>query len=621
MSRSLRGARPSSSTVLLGLATLVALAVSIGMARQAHAQAVVQTITLQPGWNSVHLRVQPDAALATPEQVFDAPGIASVWNWSPRESTLEYIQNPGELDANDPDWLRWIPSEPLLTNLRYVRANHAYLVHYTGGAPVTIDVFGEPRPPRIRWIPDSFHLTGFPVTPAATQTFSEFFEGSRAHRAALVYRLASDRETWELVDPTTTSIEAGVAYWVYSEGGSSHVGALEVRVPNVDRIAFGTVAIEQELEVLNRSSVERTVTFAAEGADAELLLIANRDPDASADQRWLSLPRDVVLQPGESAAVRLGFRRASASISGDYTERLVVTDQLGSYFAYPVTASVEVQPSSLAGLWLGTVVIDAVSGVHAYERTCQQCSPRVDAEGNPTDCPEKGQPAPPGETHYGICLHAEGHPRAGLPVLADPTTPLPVAQPFAYRVLVHVDASDTARLVKEVIQLRRSDTGPGAGEVVLITDENAIPFFQPIALRDGELVGRRISTAAYDFEERTREMYGAFGGVLEVAVLLPADLPTHPMLHRYHPDHDGLDAQYQPEETSLPAHLTEVPAINRYMAFVFDPPDPNGLIGGYGEWSGDFYEEVQGLHKNSIYSTGRFDMKRISFVDELDPAQ
>ncbi len=608
------------STHALQLCRILGLFVMLFSSTTASAQATNQTFTLEPGWNAIYLRVQPIDGLAAPAQVFSVEGVASVWNWSPSESTLEFIQSPFELDVADPAWLRWIPGNTLLTNLEYVRANHAYLVHYTGAAPIELSVFGDPRPPEIRWIAKSFHLTGFPVTEGATQTFADFFAGSRAHEAGLVYRLGGDNQNWEQVDPTVTPIDSDQAYWVYSEEGSRHLGGLEVSVPDVDRIAFGTIGVEKEVTLLNRSAGARTVTISGQGANSDLLLLANPDPNALPVDAWLALPQDVVVAAGASARTRLGFQRSAAGSTGDYTDRLIVTDQLGSYFAFPVTASVVVQPSNLAGLWVGMVQIGAVSGVHAYDRSCQECSPLVDAEGNPTDCPEKGQPAPPGETQYGICVHPAGDPQAGLPVVTDTTQPLPVARPFAYRILVHVDGANQARLVKEVIELRRDETGPNAGEAVLLTDDTAIPFFKPIALRDGEFVGRRISTPAYDFPGRTLVMTGTLGVQLDVDLVVPSDLPTNPLRHRYHPDHDGLDAQYQ-QETGLAAHLYEVPEITRHFGLVFDPPDPNTLLSGYSAWTGAFTEEVSGLHKNTIYSTGTFTLKRISFVDELDPAQ
>lgn len=608
--------RPRSAAVLASL--LGSILVLLGVSA-AQAQSTQQTFTLEPGWNAIHLRVQPDESAATPAQVFSIAGIASVWDWSPRESTLEFVQSPSELAADDPAWLRWIPADPLLTNLQFVRADRAYLVHYTGSAPAELTIVGRPVPSRIHWIPSSFHLTGLPVADAATQTFAEFFEGSEAHAAGLVYRLGEDRQSWEQVDPTTTAIESDRAYWIYSERGSDHQGSLEVRVPMGDRIKYGGSVVEQTVSIRNRSSLPKTVTLAAEGAAPGLLYVRNLDPAALAGQEWLPLDQAFVVPAGQSIVARLGIRRVGAA-AGSYAAILNVSDAIGSRISFPVTATVDTMPSDLSGLWVGDVRIDAVSGVHAYQRSCQECSPLVDANGDPVDCPEKGQPAPPGEAHFGICLHPEGDPRAGLPIVTDPSVPLPVARPFSHRILVHVDAFGQARLLKEVIQMRRGEGSANPGEPVLLTNDLAIPFFAPIALRDSEFVGRRISTPAYDFEGASRSMSGTFGSELNVGIPVPGDLPTNPFLHRFHPDHNALDEQFQPE-TGLPSHLTEVPSVSRLLSLVFDPPDPDGLLSGYSEWGGRLFEEVAGLHKNTIVSTGIFTLKRVSFVAELDPAQ
>src|SRR5690606_22417301 len=83
--------------------------------------------------------------------------------------------------------------------------------------------------------------------------------------------------------------------------------------------------------------------------------------------------------------------------------------------------------------------------------------------------------------------------------------PAPVHDPFLFRLLVHVDESGQARLLKEVIQMTRPGrvvrTPQPDGldrvevieplEYVLLTDPQRIPDFEPVTFVDGRPVGRR----------------------------------------------------------------------------------------------------------------------------------
>jgi hypothetical protein len=171
------------------------------------------------------------------------------------------------------------------------------------------------------------------------------------------------------------------------------------------------------------------------------------------------------------------------------------------------------------------------------------------------------------------------NPTCGL----DVSTPMPTAQEFRLRLVVHVDATGEATLLKEVIQLYRDATyGPDpalpgftapldTGEFVLITDDALIVDFEGIALRDGVRVGQRISTVAYDYDEsspgwdpssRGLQM-GTFdpsiSSTITAELVLPRMLPTNPYQHRYHPDLNGLD------ESGLPLGFCQ-----------FDPEAPLG---------------------------------------------
>ena len=74
---------------------LLLLLLALAGSPRARAQWTTQTITLQPGWNSVALQLQPEPAdCAT---VFAGQPVESVWGWNRRFSTVQFIQNPRHL--------------------------------------------------------------------------------------------------------------------------------------------------------------------------------------------------------------------------------------------------------------------------------------------------------------------------------------------------------------------------------------------------------------------------------------------------------------------------------------------------------------------------------------------
>lgn len=206
--------------------------------------------------------------------------------------------------------------------------------------------------------------------------------------------------------------------------------------------------------------------------------------------------------------------------------------------------------------------------------------------------------------------------------------PLPTSGEFPLRMLVHVDAGGNVVLLKEVIQMWQEGTykpdpdNPEfnvvdePGRYVLITDESLLPQFEGAVLRDGEPVGVRMSTAAYDFAGNELELEGIFGpgGLLTGSIVLDPEHPTNPFLHRFHPDHDNLDPQFL-------NFRPEAYEVTREMEFVFASEDPEGSESpewGSGEVAGSFNEAISGLHRSTIFVSGTFRFRRVLNIDQLN---
>jgi hypothetical protein len=196
-------------------------------------------------------------------------------------------------------------------------------------------------------------------------------------------------------------------------------------------------------------------------------------------------------------------------------------------------------------------------------------------------------------------------------------TPTPVANPATLRLLLHVDTNNHASLLKEVTLMTARGTN---ARPVLVTNPARYSEFAGIAVRNGTSVGRRLSTTHFQFPETHLPMEGAVGtnGNDRVTVTnrLSFQAPTNPFKHRYHPDHDNLDATFT--RTAREAY-----DLTRVISLWFSPTNLAGFKPGYGYdlLEGTYTEVVTGLLNTNIVATGPFSLRRVSTVGVLNDGQ
>jgi len=244
------------------------------------------------------------------------------------------------------------------------------------------------------------------------------------------------------------------------------------------------------------------------------------------------------------------------------------------------------------------------------------------------------------------------HPRAGLwigsasiqkvnqPSSGNPDEPVPVASEFQFRLLVHVDANGQARLLQKVLQMWKPGTYQPAtdgstnrvldepGRFVLATAESMIAGLTGAAIRDGQSVGRRFSSAAFAFRAPipltgTGE-FGADQATIAGEVLVAYDDPLSPFVHVYHPDHNNLNDRREPLTLRSDArgrYTSESFDVTRRINLAFTAGDPDQLtLAGWGDnqLGGVYRERISGLHKNDLYLQGTFRLHRASEVAVLN---
>lgn len=551
------------------------------------AEVVDQTVTLNPGWNAVFLEVEPVST--EPADVFSSStfdpetainDLESVWRWNPRTSTVEFVQDPGTLMPDQPQWMAYYPGQPIITNLYAINGETAYLIHMGGSATVTWTVSGEPLVPGIDWKPNSFNFVGFHFFPGSEPFFDHFFSTSLAHAGQDIYILNTSG-TWEKVlDPASTKMKSGEGFWVYCKGSSEFTGPLSVQLDQGAGLYYGTKLVEQDLRIYNHSATDQSIHLTVASVSPLYLHYWLFDPDNNIAE-WVLVPHasnlDIPIKAGDMQKIRLGVRRAGLTPGLIYEDNLyLINDDASNWIRIPVA----VTGISYSGLWVGNATITKVS-----------------------------QPTVPDDEE--------------TPTVNETLVPQPTGSEFSFRLITHVDDQGQARLLKEVIQLWQEGTwkpDPNnlgnlipdePGHFVLIANDGMLHQYSGAALRDGQPVGRRISSPAFGFTG-PQAMTGSFqlGSDLTVTLFLPADDPTNPFRHKFHPDHKVASQSYE---------------ITRQITLVFRDEDDQGrpitgvpvLSWGSSEIGGIYKESILGLNKEQINIEGTFVLKKSSSVDQL----
>lgn len=585
------------------------------------AQWTTQTLALTPGWNAVYLEVQPvndDADL-----VFAGMPVDSVWAWNASASSIQFIQDPNTLLPRQAEWFTYFPpnhSNAVVRNLFQIEGGRPYLINVKGAQPIQWTVTGKPMVKPIAWQPDSYNLVGFHVADATPPTLQNFFAASPAHVGQFVFKMNSSGGWDKVGNLATERISRGKAYWVRCSGASDYAGPLRITFEAGREVNFSRFLVENSLRLKNQSTnVSRTLTLRTL-ASAPVPSVGN--PPLLAGSVPLSIWQfntnndfgfrawtnnlSFTLAPSEELTLRIAVRRTDmtpftppAGRVAEYQSLIEVVDTAGTRILVPVSSlGIQATPSNgggirsasagsahpMAGLWVGSAAITNVN-----------------------------QPS---------------HPSA-------PDALRQTRAEFPIRLLVHVDDSGTARLLKEVLLMwKNGTTKPDPsnptlvvvdepGRLVLATDVAHASQFEGSTLRDGQQVGRRISSVSFGFSVpvvATSQSGDLRSGAMSFDVATGYDAPNNPFRHKYHPDHDNLDERF---EKSLPNGV-ESYDIQRSLLLTFSSTDLENLNQpGWGDTQigGEYRESIRGVHKSTLYVGGKFRLNRVSDIAVLNDGQ
>lgn len=637
---------------------LAALALATVLPAGARAQYSVQAIHLEPGWNPVYLEVDPvDASSRNLLERF-AGRIESLWSYDNRdagERAFEPIEFSEDIEVPPVRvknrWRVYHPDHPEVSNLHRLRGSRGYLIQVRNDSePFAVEVTGAPVPSDPWWIPNDYSLKGFPVDPLAPAegrpTFLEYFCGSPVHLAdgSEIYTMRASGEMQGPLDKATTRIEPGRAYWVYTDGASRYRGPVEVDGATREGIDFGTSLVETPLDLRNTTAVEQEVTLRLRSTLHETppgrpvsagdIRLQYLDVNATSSG-WVDLDEQgvpVTVTASSTRRIRLQVRRQGLPVALVGTQHNgsgeVPVEALGSSYQGQleiVTApgvrerlALQTQVEGHAGLWVGTVRLRFVRRVTR-------------------DPPNGDQPA----TTFEGGRSLDDVLRGSFPDTAEGSDDSPE---LTFPLILHVGLQDPQQpegdhelwLLRQVALLWKpgnancSEASPqDCGRQVLLTRQGlAAGLIEEIGLVGGTLKdGRRFSyvkTAPTFHKDVKLSGPAQFLGNREwtTDIVIPAQDPLNPYIHRYHPDHGHKQVMRQ---TGVPARggldvkrqlELSFSDTDPYPRTVIDPETGEPKVENRPEFGdtilgGSYREVIEHLTYHPVVVQGRFEVRKV----------
>lgn len=579
---------------------LLVFSVALLAAELASAQWIEQRAVLQPGWNAVWLEARPMPANCD-AQLADLP-VDSVWKWNYTFRTTQFETDPSLPLPGDQRWQIWRPAahaQSFLNTLFAFEAGGAYLIHVASNAPPFAWSFvGKAQPPSLEWFPYKLNFMGLPVHPDNPPVFSEFFRHTDEVDAlpggsGKIYEIDPTGAGQEIRQTSRLKIVPGKAYWILAGNPGSYAGPIEV--VQGGSLDFGGDSTHLGMTVCNvslsnaltivikpRASVAAPAGQPERAGDVPLSYTYEGAP-AAEDGTWSPLTAEGIsrlVPPGESWVITWIVRRgdmpaytAGGENEAAYQSVLEIGDSARQYrVRVPVVADnpslgvarrrvSDVQTGAAAdhvaqGLWMGDVTLDQVSAPYFSSTN----------------------------------------------VYDTPAT-------FNLRLILHVNSNGLARLLQSVIMARAPvgattnyayqlytsmDTVPGTATDVSRLSSSAFPVMDPIPL--GTIVTMQ---------------QGAFTG----AVAVGCNDSRNPFLHRYHPKHDNKNGDW-----ATYTNAVETFDISRAITLRFEPMTNTSFraVWGMDVAQGAYREVLAGIHKTPVVVSGRFGLRRISQVKDLN---
>jgi len=300
-----------------------------------------QTISLHKGWNAVFLQVDPTNP--KPADCFQGTPVTIAAAFTGADQAVQFVQNPSTNTlTRKKGWSVWYaPNRPdaFLTQIFQLIGNRPYLLY--SESDYAWNVSGNALLTTVKWKPNSFTLAGFGVDDVSPPTFSQFFDGSPAHKPYQIYRMVNDN--WAKVDNAqATQMRSGEAYWIYCSGSSDYQGPLATKIPSGQTLMLsGGNAVGVLLFNNSKNPLGVHVQNLAGSTQLPLGFVLRAVTETNVVSAVYDLPDTYNLpsfDAGEKRGLWLTLRPERMS-SATQTGLLKITTDLGTQCWLPVTGS------------------------------------------------------------------------------------------------------------------------------------------------------------------------------------------------------------------------------------------------------------------------------------------
>jgi hypothetical protein len=558
-------------TVLCAACALAAAAATAGV--------ISETLQLDAGWNAVYIEstpLEPDATAFFSGLPVQRAGcyVSSVY------SPTEQISRDGsDIAQKTVSYLVWDSRQPRLSSLKRISGGLCYLVYATNAAEKTF--LGTPARPQVSWqVSSEGFATIAPVSiPAGEEIYpaAYFGDGPAGPLSSEPFAVMGDDpaapDIVNLNGFLKAKVKGGRAYVFECGKAGEWPGVLDVSTDLSGGLDFPDGASYAHLSVRNAGASARTVRVSlvpsARTNDVPPALNLLVPATATTPSRWESFAStNATLEAGETRVFEFQCDK-SGLVAGDTRAAVLAVEDLGGTkmrVRVPVTAAADTYPEGEAaypaGLWVGTARLAQVSMTNG---PLARAGGTIDAT---------------------ILLHVDA---AGVPTLLqrvavaqEPDATGVVARTRLYAELADAPAGSSPRRLSCVFM----DTANRAVAASENTDHSAPEF------------GRE-ATFRFTVGERSKE---------------------NPFRHPWHPDHDGLRADYsgdapsgdvaenfigpvKPESFSVTNRITFAWADDNGVPTYRRTPDETTL--GRLDWV------LTGLRKEPIAIRGVFALKRV----------
>lgn len=535
------------------------------------AQWVDKTYSLVTGWNGVWMA--GDASHTTVADLFaNSAAVTEVWRWNPNPDAVAFVTTPSTPTTQSEEWTVWKRngSETALTRMI---GNSAYLIYCGSATSVTIKQLAVP--PASTWLISGANFLGFPALAGTTKMSSYLASFPSASTTVLapnaqIFKYIGgelSNSNPMLVAAGSENMDPNRAYWFQIPTVGNFTAPVEYELPSSAGLAFGRTLTAMTAGVTNRSTASMTLTVSVENsatAPAGQATVTGPVPltrrvfnssTNSYDETPITGPFTVVVPASGRLNLDFGINRVNMTDSGAHYASILRIKDTANLT--DVRLPISAQAASTAGLWYAQVSVTNVQNVK------------------------------------------------------EPTGGSTTSQPFPLVFLMHMDSSNVARLLSQAFVGKLTSSGA-----------------MGITLRESQILGytqsdvkpqRYVACQLPLFQAKNRDS-GDFssGSTTQWTIPISFDDETNPFVHTYHPDHDNLGTDFK---TAL-KNGDESYTITRTCSFTFTSSPPDGsTIAGWGTTvlGGTYAETLSGLNSKTLRVSGRFAMRRISEISELEP--